>query len=770
MKKLKDLLTTSLLEQVLFYLLPLFFSTFIAYGIISLLALEKIVLFILINLIIAYVFGVIYKFSLGTGRNWFDKKNILGGVFLSIIFVFMVFISSPVTQMSFVTFIALFIGAFYYGYLAYWLITTKIEEVRFSGFANLLQGGWQKLMGIKLIEYLGLLPLVFFTFSYLLLENLNVYGDEALDLLSLRKVLFLATQFPNVFYKIKVYYLFNLNYPPLFFLLSTPFLKFFHDWVVGGRVYVLLIGVLNILLLYYFLKKYVSTMAALVGCAVLVCSFSFINASRTFGHEIILLTFLLAVLIFMSHYKETGKKIFLFIAGTFVSLGMLSKYNFIIYATVPVIYYLGAVYLDKKANRKPFVDLSLLALPSILFASPFYIYSYITSPVANNVLSRFFYQKSIGRYESNVSIISAFTNIWQQRNFYFSDFVYWILAILGVTFITIWVIKLIRKGKSIAQMGDLFWMPLIFILVVTLFLKLIGLILLRWNLSYIFIPIVTAYIFDKVFYNKRFWSIIAGTALYSFLVLLFLNVAIRHTPGGGIFRADVSMQNLLPNPRTTGAKEVVEVIKDNWLANSRKLEEPMIVGFIGHIHEGLHGHALAYYGAMTGFSSWTESDVGILGGFKPTNMSVFTKTDYLVYIPNNQYNYDDPAFQGTLGRYQWIIENAPASYKKCTRQIGVIDSRFGNIVVLKINHPCLTKEAYFDLIETGRQFDSQRPSFQLFWDVEELRYKLVFKLLTPSEKNQACKQIQDNINSEKDSFSNFYFSLAQNNLAEICSK
>jgi 4-amino-4-deoxy-L-arabinose transferase-like glycosyltransferase len=750
------------------YLLPLIFSLPLLYGISNLIGVDHRVYIILAGILAAYFVGAIYKITVGREKRGLDKKNILWSVFFSVTFVLMIFICSKKYEMSFVTFLAMFVGALYYGFIAVGFLTPVLEGASVSAISNLIKDGWRRLLGLKPVDYLGLFPPIIFMVSYLFLENINVFGDEASNLLDLRNVIYWSIQSPNLFYRVKVLYIFSRDYPPLFFLLSTPFLKFFYNWVVGARVYVMLIGILDVGLIYLFLKKHVSIIAALLGSVVLVTSFSFINATRTYGQEIILITFVLIVLILMSRYLETTNRIFLLITGIFIALGMLSKYNYFIYAAVPILYYLGAAHIKKPEIRKVFNDLVLLALPSFLFVSPWYLYTYITNPVTNNVLSRFFYQKSIGRYESNVSLSQALTEIWQQRSAYFSDFVYWILALLAFTFLIIWVIKFIKKENKWDHLGELVWMPLVSILIVSLFLKLIGLILLRWNLSYVFIPILIAYMFDKIFYKNRVIEMIVGVALYSFLVLLFVNVAIHHTPGGDLFRVDVSAQRLLPNPLTTGAKESVAIIKDNWLENNGGLDEPVIVGFIGHINEGLHGHALAYYGAMTGFTNWQESDVGILNGFKPTDLSVFVNTDYLIYIPNNQFNYEQQTAPKVLKRYQWVIENAPVAFRRCTKELGTINSRFGYVVVLKIDRSCLVPETYFDLIDVGRQYDAQQPSFLIFWDVEELRYKLQFNLVSNSQKNQACEQIRNNIVVEKAGFSAFNFSLIQSDLAGIC--
>ena len=750
------------------YLIPLLYSLPLSYGILDLFGEIQGVYIFIAGIIIAYLIGAIYQFSVGRTKRGLDRKSILWSVIFSVIFVLMIFICSKKYELSFVSFLAMFVGALYYGFIAVGVLTPALEREYHSAISTRIKDVWRKLPGLRPVDYLGLFPPIIFMVSYLFLENINVFGDEASNILTLRRVLYWSVQSPNLFYRFKVLYVFSREYPPLFFLLSTPILKFFNDWVVGARVYVMLIGVLDICLLYFFLKKHVSIIAALLGSVVLVTSFSFINATRTYGQEIILITFLLVVIILMSRFLETANRKYLLAAGFFIALGMLSKYNFFIYAAVPVIYYLGAAYLNKPENRKVFKDLVLLALPSILFASPWYINTYITNLVSYNVINRFLYQKSIGRYESNVSLSKAFTEIWQQRNAYFSDFVYWILALLALTFLIIWVIKSIKKDDKWYHLGELVWMPLVSILVVSLLLKFIGLILLRWNLSYVFIPVLVAFMFDRIFYKNRVLGMIAGVASYSFLILLFVNVAIHPIPGEDIFRADVSAQRLLPNPLTTGAKESVATIKDNWLENNGKLNEPVTVGFIGHINEGLHGHALAYYGAITGFTNWQESDVGILNGFKPTDLSVFVNTDFLIYIPNNQFNYEQPTAPQVLKRYQFLIENAPVTFTRCTRELGMTTSRFGNVVVLKIDRSCLVPETYFDLIEVGREYDVQQPSFLLFWDVEELRYQTQFNLISNSQKTQACEQIRNNIVAENTGFSAFNLGLIQGNLAGIC--
>ncbi len=750
------------------YFLPLIFSLPLSYGIDIVTGGGSWLYIFIAVVIISYILGAVYQKYIGLMKQKISWKRIAGSIVLSVILALFIFISSAEHVMSFIVFLAMAVGGLLIGLIIFDFLSTKIEGVSISGMFALVKQGLRSLLGVKFIDYLGLVPPILFMVSYLLLENINVIGDESGNLSTLRTLIYWVGRGPNLFYKLKAWYVFSTDYPPFFFLTSLPFLKFFTDWVVGGRVFVVLLGVLDVCLLYLFLKRHLSTMAALLGGILLTCSFSFINASRVYQLEIMLIALLLAVLILMSRFLETSNRNYLLASGIIIALGMLSKYNFFIYAAVPVLFYLGAAYYKKPGNRKLVNDLLLLGLPSLLFVSPWFIYTYIANPSPYNPLSRFFGYKTMGRFGSNVSLTSAFTQIWQQRNVYFSDFVYWLLALLVLVFLIICIIKLVKREKLWDHMGELFWMPLAFILAVTIFLNLIGLILLRWNLSYIFIPIVMAFLFDRVILGKRIAAALVGILLYIFFILLFVNVAVRHTPGGGIFHTDVVAKRLLPNPLTTGAKESVAVIKNDWLGEKRNLGETITVGFIGHINEGLHGHAFKYYGTVTGFTKWQESDVGILNDFIPTGLSVFVGTDYLVYIPGNQYNFEDPTAPQVLLRYQWLIENAPVSYTSCTRAIGTINSRFGNVVVLKIDHSCFTQSTYFDLIDAGRQYDAQQPSFLLFWDVEDLRYELQFNLVDASQKSRLCDQIAANIVAEKDGFTPFNFDLIQSNLTGIC--
>jgi hypothetical protein len=742
------------------YLINIVLSIPFSYGLINLLGNDNNINYIyFINAAAFYFTAFIFNYYFKVDKRLIDPKSIIASIGFAIIIALGIFISTKNHRIDNCVFWLIVFGSLVSGFMIYQLFLFALVEEKSIKIFCQKKGN---IGNVNVLECFLLCILFFFMISWLFLENHNVYKDEAAKYLSLQNVIYWMNNKSEILYKIKVLYLFDLNYPPLFFLMSLPFLEIFWDWVIAGRIYVILVSIINMLFLFFYLKKHMNNVAAILGCLFLCTSYQYIAVSREYTPEILIISFILICLILCNKYSETKTRWYLLILGFIIALGMLTKYNFFIYITIPIVYYLYTAEFGKFSFRLLLKDLILLLLPFLLIGSPWYIYTFITNP-ANTSISGFINQKTIGRFQSNVSIKQAIIQIFQDRGDYFPDYIYLIFLILLISFIVIVSIDSIKKTKVTTKYMELIVIPLSTVVILSISLKTLGLILNRWNFSYLFLSIIFSYMFERVFINKNIIKIVFGIAIYIFFLLSFINTGIIN-----IFNVDlIGSKNYLPNEYPTGAKEVAEYIRNDRKMSKIQVDEPITVGLIGHIHDGLHGHALAYYGKWLGLNNWKESNVGLLNGFKPTDLSIFLDSDYLVYIPNNQYNYEESAFPNSLLRYQWLIENAPTTYQKCLQKIGIVNSRFGIIRIDKIDKNCFTSETFSDLILLGKMFDQNDASFTLFWEVEELKYQYQLGF-SGTEIYDKCKTVKIGIDRNKAEFSDYYWNLIYKDIKLFC--
>lgn len=562
----------------------------------------------------------------------------------------------------------------------------------------------------KLKGYALLLIPIGFSVYWFLRENHGIYGDEAAHYKILIDAIHWFKHTPGILSKTKILYIFNNRYPPAFYLSSLPLIELLDNWILGGRLFVLLLNIMNLILFYELLRTKFGIIPSIVSCLVLNSGFQYLLVSRYYGQEILLITVMFALLLSLEYYLSTFRTRYIIVSALIIAFGFLVKYNFILNFGPIMIFFLFRLYLLKVRFRECVSICVILLLPSVVLSLPWYIYTYVTSP-QSNAIQALIAAKQRGYIAPNQNLLQSLLALFQSTPKYFPLIVIYLLIILFVAF------SFFRDKKAVKGLG-LASFALITSFFISLILQVLSIRTLRWYFSYSLIPILFAFFLENIRSGKKI-EIVLSTLIILFLIISTYNNTVE------LLINDQQILNLasysrkdefIPKNLPTGAEEAVLQINQDWLTD-HNAEEKIIVGFVGHIHEGLHGHAFTFYGKQLGLLNWTESNVGNLNMDLPNNWEIFFDSNYLIYIKGYK-----SSTNSLYKFYQSVVENLPDFYDRCAPVLHEFESRFGRVVVRRINPHCFTIEDKYEFINTMGNSIEIFP-FSIFWELEAIQLK-----------------------------------------------
>ncbi len=165
---------------------------------------------------------------------------------------------------------------------------------------------------------------------WLLAERHSAFGDEFFHLINLWNGIAsaqgsLADKFVNL-------YLFNFAYPPVFHLLSAPFVLPSAEPILAGRVYAQVLTILSALLLYTVTRELGGMLAGTVAVITLLGTPSFVDVSRHYMLEPLLVLEVMAILYLIGRYYQTRRSLHVAAIAGLIAAGLLTKFNFFFYA------------------------------------------------------------------------------------------------------------------------------------------------------------------------------------------------------------------------------------------------------------------------------------------------------------------------------------------------------------------------------------------------------------------------------------------------------
>jgi hypothetical protein len=451
------------------------------------------------------------------------------------------------------------------------------------------------------------------------------------------------------------------------------------------------------------------------------------------------------------NYK-TKKKYFLFLASFVLSLGLLTKFNFVMYAGPIALAYYGMLFYELKKGegsvRGIFISMFQLASFPVLLSSPWYFYN-IYSQGGFGALHAADYAYRIGILQKNDTLQSFVGGLVAYFKVCFPSISFVSLFI----FIIAWALSKIRTfnqttdGKNnFEKKTAYFGIPLLFIALVTAYVNYMGMPQ-RWNLSYAFLAIIFALFSESLPLKVRsLFLTFSGTL---FFVMIFNSYIWGLVPELKThYLLPPPLPALLPASLPTGSKEAFDLVLNDSKKRYVDKVDAVVFGIVGPLGY-LDPRMMDYYAEEKNFneswiipSPWTN----------PAGAEIFFVSDYLIYTPENL------ASDSVNIRYKYILDHLPETYAACLSRVAALESKAGQIFVDNLNKNCLTSQAVFDLIEVGRKYDENTP-FEIFWalDAENAKLDWEGKLNPFSEYQQDYYDLSNQIEQEKEQLPPHYY-------------
>lgn len=541
---------------------------------------------------------------------------------------------------------------------------------------------------------------------WLLAENHGVFGDEGWHL----NFLFDAWGKPADTLRQRVWglYVFNDQYPPLFYLLSVPFVFLFENHLVGARVYVAVLTAGVLWFFYRCLRLYVDRWTAMVGVYVLLTCGIFIEATRYYLLEMLLLLLLLVTAYLVVTWMRGGKTTTLALVSAVLAAGMMVKVNFAIYALPIGVVLLGSILRKARMRGGAVAVLKhaaiVLALP-ITTALPWYVQDFAnprSSLAALRAMQRAEHLAPVDAFDAmGRQIIASLIQ-------YFPWFVY---AALGVVVVAYVVDRARRTNRMQRDASDgIVVFSVIYATYLTVLLYRLGLgTTLRWNLSYALVPTLVAALLPYI----RLGVLRIGLTLTLFVLsmLFIINNYVRPFTSVGLIVAPHAKSWQVPSATSTGMDVVAKLIDRNERALPSPSDNPTVL-FLFHAHEGAHVGALGYYLARLG-SNLRPFGVGFYN--KPVDAKMLVQVHYIVRMARPMSTVDPEMY-----RYQRLADAWFSKDWSGFRRIGVVPTRFGDAEVYFRPNGRYSYSALRELVALGEAQESD-PPYVAFWQLERVR-------------------------------------------------
>lgn len=556
---------------------------------------------------------------------------------------------------------------------------------------------------------------------WLLAENHGVFGDEGWHLLFLLD----AWQKPagSTLRWLWNLYVFNDQYPPVFYLLSAPFFFLFDNHLVGARVYSATLAAVDLAIFYRILRLYVGRWLALLGVVVLCSSGVFVEATRYYLLEICLLMWLLAICWLVATYWRKPSPIKAIGLGVVVALGILTKPNFVIYAFPLGVLLLAAIVLRLRAAamspRQAAGHLALVLLPPLVLALPWYVNNF-GNP--DNMLATLRKARPLGElvpvYDPRVMVRFLWTSLPE----FFPPFFYVAFVVVAAAVSA----TLVRPaGTANADPGArrrnvaaaLF---LGYAVYLTLLLFPLGLYYaLRWNLSYAALVAALVCLLASVPWKSL--RVAVCVVLVALSALYTANNFFRQFTASPLLTwSRVWYWN--PRAQSTGVEEIARIVEDEE-RRAKAPGEGVGVAILMQAHGGVHAGAANYYLRTLGSSLKSQAT-----GYYDNAIDVdFLTGSRYIAVPETL---SDASVHPDSYRYQAVAQRWLPRHPDTFALLGRAYGRFGTFDVYKRVVPVVAASVEEDLIRIGTEFE-RGTAFEPFWKLARFRLAASTGHLTP---------------------------------------
>ncbi len=557
---------------------------------------------------------------------------------------------------------------------------------------------------------------------WLLAENHGIFGDEGWHLMFLID----AWQKPaaSTLHRLWNLYVFNDQYPPVFYLPSVPFFFLFDNHLVGARLYSATLAAIAIAIFYRILRLHVGRWLAVLGVVLLFSSGVFIEATRYYLLEIGLLVWLLAFYLLVANYLRAASTAKAAGIGAILVAGLLTKPNFAIYAfPIGLLLLYGIVVRVRSAQMgkaQTARHVALMSVPALVLALPWYIVNLLNP---TNLLLTLRRVRPSGELVPVYDPVEMARFTWASLPEFFPSFFY---AALVVCALLVGVARHFRPEPASADpaarargRATAFFLGYVAYLTIVLFP--LGLYYaLRWNLSYAFL--VAAMVCLLASLPARPLRIAFCVTLAALSLTYTFNNFFRQFTASPLFTwGRVAYWN--PSALPTGAKEIARII-DREERQSRAPGSGADVAILAQVHGGLHAGAANYYLRTLG-SPLKSTSIGFFDN--PVDVDFLTGSRYIV-VPSVAAS---PHAPPVTYRYQAVAQRWLPRHPELFHPIGRVASRYGELDVYKRTTAAVPVGAEDDLIRIGTELE-RGTAFEPFWKLARFRLGASSGRLTPA--------------------------------------
>jgi 4-amino-4-deoxy-L-arabinose transferase-like glycosyltransferase len=560
-------------------------------------------------------------------------------------------------------------------------------------------------------------------FRWLLGERHSIYGDEAFHLTNLFNGLASVSQ-GDLRDRLANLYLFNFAYPPVFHLLAVPFVFLSADPILGGRVYAQALTLLAALMLYTITREIGGRFAGAVAVATLLGTPSFVDVSRHYLLETLLILEILALLILISRYFRAREPKYVWLMAAVVSAGLLTKFNFFFYAA-PLFVAPAAIEIvqSRRQGRRWAVVARaaavIVGIPLIV-AGPWYL-ARATGPMsATGMLSGLY---EAGTLRAGLSLLDLLKLSSTPLLLNYSPLLAGLAVIAAIVYMAdLMRIQVVRKHLmplsppqhvvvSSAMFGALCG-PFL--------LALLGLAgTLRWHVEAVCLFIATFGVIGRV-RPAAGRVLVAAAAAAAAVQLLTIYAAPIGAPG--LLRIPDS--GLTPRPSTVA-------IGSESLAHDLASHERRVGGFQpGDFAYFLyHEHAGPHFGSVEFYLRFFEGSplAARIAGFN-------NRAIELDNIFGAKYLIDEVAGPGIQWqdaenvRYRRFMEHLPRAFRNLWIEVSDLQGRVGRFKAYYVPREQITSGMVMTAIDIGRKLETEEP-FLMLWDAQRIIWRAKFEIV-----------------------------------------
>jgi dolichyl-phosphate-mannose-protein mannosyltransferase len=554
-------------------------------------------------------------------------------------------------------------------------------------------------------------------FRWLLGERHSVYGDEAFHLTNL--IDGVAAAKGGLLERLRTLYLFNFAYPPVFHLLSAPFVLPAADPVLGGRVYTQVLTLLVSLTLYSVTRQIGGIFAGTVAVLTLLATPSFVDVSRHYLLEPLLTLEVLLIVYIIGRYYEEPRSWHLVGLAALISAGLLTKFNFFFYAA-PLFIVPGAIEIYRlvKGQRRWVSEVGVAAaliVAPLIVAGPWYV---ARATGSTSMLSSL-YEAGTLKAGLSFELFVVLATGWVTLNF---TLVFKLLALVAALLYVVHLVRMPRLRELLSPMlvsqHVVVSSALMGVLLVPIILALVGLGNEgRWHIETVYLLAVTFGILGRLATAPRLIALgIAALAAVSQLVTIY--VAPVRVPS--FLLLPMPDLNPLPSSVAVGSEELAQDIARH-AKRMGGVKPGEFVYFFYHEHAGPHFGSVEFYLRYAGAPLATR-----IAGFydRAIDVSSFFDAKYLVEGTGRSADWKDPENQ----RYKLLAQNLPAEFRAILVDVSDVDARFGRFKAFYVPQDRLTREMVLATIDTGRRLETVEP-FLVIWDAQRIVWRAKFESL-----------------------------------------